>query len=288
MDRFLKYADIAQIPITVAAYVGAAIAVVHYFPRYNITMPWQVAIVIGIVGLGFTAAIVQIAGFRSLRKTRNVPNDLQAELEDLKTERTTQRKSISELVGQVQTLTTEVRELEARPVRQAPAQVVTLQGIPSEEVIGTPSLTLEQSPAETSAGAEESIEDLSVVFRFDANAVLVLAFPSDREEKNEDALFLLLYGYKHLAKIADVSAIDLHRSLFASGCRRKLSRMEEVFTLPFPPDRTLEVGSFTQQYVTAGLIAKHGLSTKAGGFYALTAKGETMAKEIFAYMLRHA
>src|SRR5208283_1578841 len=65
-------------------------------------------------------------------------------------------------------------------------------------------------------------DDLAVVYETNVQRGLVkLKFQSDRANKNEDALFLLLYGYKLLLGVADVSVSNLNVSLFESGCRKE-------------------------------------------------------------------
>ena len=70
---------------------------------------------------------------------------------------------------------------------------------------------------------EPSAEDLAIVYETDAKRGLVkLRFLSDRATKNDDALFLILYGYKLLLNMTDVPVRDLSQSLTESGCRKGL------------------------------------------------------------------
>jgi hypothetical protein len=64
MVRILKYADYAQIPITVAAYIGAALWTLNYLETLHFTVPWQFIIVAAILLLGFAASTVQVLALR--------------------------------------------------------------------------------------------------------------------------------------------------------------------------------------------------------------------------------
>lgn len=68
MDRFLKFADLAQVPFTVAAYVGAAYALVIFLEKYGVAVPWQVVAVIGVIVVGLGATAVQVAALRMVRR----------------------------------------------------------------------------------------------------------------------------------------------------------------------------------------------------------------------------
>jgi len=132
-----------------------------------------------------------------------------------------------------------------------------------------------------------SDDDLAKIYRITKNGTLTLAFQSDRQNKNDDALFVLLYGYKCQFGIDDVPASDLSRSLWESGCRKELTPLERLIgaaTVFF--DTHIDVTQLAEPHVANGTLRKHGLSK--GGFYALTDTGLAIAKEAFTYVARYA
>jgi hypothetical protein len=127
---------------------------------------------------------------------------------------------------------------------------------------------------------EPSAEDLDIVYESDAKRGLVkLRFLSDRATKNDDALFLVLYGYKLLLNMTDVPVRGLNQSLTESGCRKELSDLEGALALA---DRRLDVDRLAELNVVNGLLQKHSLSK--GGLYRLTETGLGKAKNLFIYM----
>jgi hypothetical protein len=112
-------------------------------------------------------------------------------------------------------------------------------------------------------------EDLAIVYGVDKQrGIVTLKFQSDRPSKHEDALFLLLYGYKLLLNIDNVEVWKLNQSLADSGCRKELSN--------------LDVDRLADSSVEHGMLRKHGLSR--GGFYSFCETGLGKARILFIYM----
>jgi hypothetical protein len=147
-----------------------------------------------------------------------------------------------------------------------------------------PSLPLkEEKPRWAYDDYEPTPEDPGIVYKPDTERQLVtLRFLSDRANKNEDALFLLLYGYRLLLGMSEVPVSSLNRSLVESGCAKELNMLERFAFA----DARLDVDRLADSSVANRLLLKHGLSK--GGFYRLTDTGLGKAKLTFIYMLDRA
>ncbi len=163
---------------------------------------------------------------------------------------------------------------------------------PAEQIPARPTPTdLEAAANELNALVSEqkqqeaapSHEELAVLYGFDTDGLLILTFPSDRANKNEDALYLLLYGYKYLSEMDEVPVAALNTSLARSGCRRELSIWQTATGFI---DARPDVDRIAEWGIAQKLLHKHGLSQ--GGFYSLTDTGLATAKLVFRYMVEHA
>jgi hypothetical protein len=132
---------------------------------------------------------------------------------------------------------------------------------------------------------------LDLLFRRN-NQELSLKFPPDTTNRDEDALLLLLFGYRQIYDREKVEARTLERGLYLSNCRRRLppltgtGAMLEMATGHTRDDR-IDVDELAKSWVLEGEISeKFGLAS--GGFYAITDKGMTEIRKLFDDLVRRA
>jgi hypothetical protein len=169
------------------------------------------------------------------------------------------------------------------------ATAAVLQSRPVEADIQPETPAAPEAVGETpweKEGYIPTVEDLEVVYAVDKSRRIVkLKFLSDRSSRDEDCLFLLLYGYKTLLDQTDVPVAKLDESLFESGCRPHLNLLESISN-PFGTNPRLKIPQLAERAISNQLMQKSGLSK--GGFYKLTESGLRLGRFLFIYMRDYA
>ena len=131
---------------------------------------------------------------------------------------------------------------------------------------------------------EEEWGDLERIYEVDNRRGLITLKVSlkDDRSRNQNALLLLVYGYKILKGSVDVSKHHLSQGLRESGYCQSLSIMD----IALMRNADLNVDLLAEDYVQAGFLRHHGLLK--GGVYTITeagiAEARRIVKEISPYL----
>lgn len=126
----------------------------------------------------------------------------------------------------------------------------------------------------------------------DKTHTLKLRFLPDTTDREEDALLLLLYGYRQIYGREKVEARKLERGLYLSNCRRQLPRQTaaqqaiEALSGHIREDR-IDIDELAKSFALSGKISeKFDLAT--GGFYTITDRGVAVIEKLFLDLVRRA
>ena len=132
---------------------------------------------------------------------------------------------------------------------------------------------------------------LDVLFRTN-NQELTLKFPPDTYDRDEDALLLLLYGYRQIYDREKVEARRLEHGLYSSGIRKRLppqtaTAMMSEMILGHTRDDRIDIDVLAKSGTLEGRISEK-FALAAGGFYAITDKGLAEIEKVFDDLVRRA
>jgi hypothetical protein len=138
---------------------------------------------------------------------------------------------------------------------------------------------------------EEKWIKLDVLFRTN-NQELTLKFPPDTYDRDEDALLLLLYGYRQIYGREKVEARRLEHGLQSSGIRKRLppqtaTAMMSEMILGHARDDRIDIDVLAKSGTLEGRISEK-FALAAGGFYAITDKGLAEIEKVFDDLVRRA
>lgn len=179
-------------------------------------------------------------------------------------------------------------------IRKAVREAQTVQPSPTSDAELAAKYFNEFSPAPARRTTDYDITywiKLGTLFGVQ-NKYLRLRFLPDTNCKNEDALLLLLFGYRQIYDRKKVEARTLEQGLHFSNCRKQLppqtatARLNEMLTGEARDDR-VSVDELAKSWILKGRVSeKFGLAS--GGFYAITDEGVAETEKLFEDLVRRA
>lgn len=131
--------------------------------------------------------------------------------------------------------------------------------------------------------------DTNILYAQTEEKSLFLKFLPDTKRKNEDAILLILFGYKLLQDLNDVGTNHVTWCLQKSGCT-KYSTNIALWAAMSAVDglAPIDAEEVARSYIDAGYIVKVGLSRRPKGYLRLTQAGANKAADLMADLIRRA
>jgi hypothetical protein len=172
---------------------------------------------------------------------------------------------------------------------KAPAARSLAVGRPPIPLVAVEAPQLPAIPEPTELADSDRPERADILFAHDSEKGLIwLKFLPDTREVNEDALLLIVFGYKLIRHENEVSQTKASVALHMSGCvnRRPGGIGAALSWMNYDPN--VDVDEVGRACVSRDLLYKRGLRKEKGGIYILTERGARQALYLARDMIRRA